>query len=372
MSRVLISGLFIHPGKVGGAEKYFYNILKGFEQLGLSDYFTLLLNKNYPISSYDPIIERYAINWVAVNYNRAIYDYGLELKKYTKGYKKVFNPNYITPLYSFNKISHITTIHDLQYLHYPEFFSKTKRLFQYLSHRHTLARSKAVVAISEFVREDILDKFGLQYASKVFKIPVPISLEHLQNKVSTPMYPFSYILSVSAWFPHKNLINLVRAFRAFQELYSNDLKLILVGQNQDLRGGNYQKYHQELSEEIARTPNIVFTGYIDDASLGNIYQHCLFFVFPSLFEGFGMPVIEAMALGKPTLTTRCGSLAEVSLNQAIYIDNPLDTKEWTQKIKYMFDNQEFLLQQFASIAPQIQKLYLPASIASDYAKLLLD
>ncbi|KOY87074.1 hypothetical protein AD998_13810 [bacterium 336/3] len=367
MKKILISGLFIHPGRVGGAEQYFYNILKGIQKQTDTSVFTILLNSEYK-SDYDEIINKYNIEWVEMKRNRALYDYALVMKNYHRDAQTIFNPNYITPLQFSSKPSHITTIHDLQYLNYPEFFSKTKRLFQYLSHQYTLFRAKNVVCISEFVRQDIIKHFGKKYEAKLAKIHVPVEFSHLEQETQ-PFYPFEYILSVSAWFPHKNLMTLVKAFQLFQKETNSNLKLVLVGQNKNLQGGQYGEYQEKLKAEISKTENVLFTGYVSDKDLGMLYQHCSYFVFPSLFEGFGIPVIEAMGFGKPTITTRCGSLEEVSMGKAIYVEEPKNERELAEKMIDTYQNMANQKQYFQGLKNEVREQYSPVKIASQYLNL---
>jgi glycosyltransferase involved in cell wall biosynthesis len=77
------------------------------------------------------------------------------------------------------------------------------------------------------------------------------------------------------------------------------------------------------------------TGYVDDAQLGTWYRGASVFAFPSLFEGFGMPAVEALGLGLPVLTTRCTALPETTLGLAAYVDNPTDSREWADRLGHM-------------------------------------
>ena len=78
--------------------------------------------------------------------------------------------------------------------------------------------------------------------------------------------------------------------------------------------------------------NVIFTGFVDDATRNGLYTYCRAFLFPSVFEGFGMPAVEAMFLGKPVLTTRCASIPEVTQNKANYVDDPYNVNEWIDKM----------------------------------------
>lgn len=368
MKKTLVSGLFIHPGKVGGAEQYFYNLLKGFKSLSAQDNFVVLLNEAYK-SEYDPIIHSFQVEWMFLKANRALYDYTLAYRKNLSQYQNVFNFNYITPLQFSSKPAHITNIPDLQYLHFPEFFSKPKRMFQYASHFYTLQKAKHVVCISEFVKEDVAQKFGERYRRKLHAAYVPVDFSHFDLNSSQLSYDFDYILSVCAWFPHKNLITLVKAFRIFQEKTGSNLKLLLVGQNKDLKGGRYAAYHQQLQDLLATTPNVMFTGFVSYEDLGALYKGCQFFVFPSLFEGFGIPVVEAMGFGKPVITTRCGSLEEVSKGKAIYLDEPLNSEMLASLMEDLVKKLPQEQVRFEALKEEMRSTYSIEKIARQYLNL---
>jgi glycosyltransferase involved in cell wall biosynthesis len=371
MKKVVASGLFIYPGKVGGAEQYFYNLLKGFKDLSQHQNFTILLNKKYE-NQYDDIVKEDDIQWIEMNYNRVVYDYNLlSYVKNPKQFQTMFNPNYVTPFHFSKHPQNVTTIHDLQYLHYPQFFSGSKRLFQYFSHWYTLNFSKSVICISDFVKNDIIAKFGKKYAEKLKKIYVPVDFTRLEVEKSKP-YAFQYILSVSAMFPHKNTITLIKAFQIFQKRTQSNVKLVLVGQNSNLKGGNFDLYHQQLNEIVKQTENIVFTGYVSDSLLGQLYQHCDFFVLPSLFEGFGIPVVEAMGLGKPVITTRCGSLEEVTLGKATYLDNPKDEQTLADLLVEFYQNLASKQAKAVSLSSNVREIYASGKISSQYMEVFYE
>src|SRR4030095_9088260 len=194
-----------------------------------------------------------------------------------------------------------------------------------------------VFCVSNFVKADILRKFGKRFEDKLITIYNPVNFTKLKQ-CREKVYDFRYILSVSALYPHKNTITLVKAFEEFQKTTNSDLKLVLVGQNRNLIGGDFAPYQQKLMEMSSNNENIIFTGHVPDCVLGRLYQNCDFFILPSLFEGFGFPVIEALGLGKPVITTRCGSLEEVSMNKAMYVDDPKDHIELAEKMKYVNSN----------------------------------
>ncbi|CAA9213429.1 MAG: hypothetical protein AVDCRST_MAG56-70 [uncultured Cytophagales bacterium] len=373
--KILVSGLFVHPGKVGGAENYLYNLLKGFDQLGAAGDIDLLLNAGY--SDYNPVVQRFNPIPVRLMGNRAFYDYLLpRVVTQYPAYESVLLPNYVTPLGLFasgRQPRCVTTIHDLLYLHFPRFFSMGKRLWQNTANLHTLNRADKVVCISDFVRHDILERFGEKYKNKLQTIHNPIDFDRFGEVAGAEKpYPHDYILSVSAMYPHKNTLTLLKAFREYKKKTDNGVKLVLAGQlPKHLLGSDFGEYHKELSHVLAHTPDIIVTGYIPNRQLDILYRHCLFFVYPSLFEGFGMPVVEALGCGKPAITTKCASLYEVSMGKAVYVENPASEHELAEKIAYCYDNLPGLTREAARLTPILREKYSVQNIAGQYYRALM-
>ncbi len=370
MLNVLVSGLFIHPGKVGGAEHYFYNLVRGFQARKEEVTLTLLLNESYR-PAYDKVIENSEVVWVVMKRNRAISDYFLHYRLGGLGkYHIILQPNYITPLHLRGRKKYITTIHDLQYLHFPSFFSPLKRKWQYYSHKYTLRAADKVICISDFVKKDIIEKFGARYTDKLVTIHNPIDYHRFGDyEAMKRPYSFEYLLSVSALYPHKNTLTLVRAFISYKEKKDSEknLKLVLTGAfPDDLIGFSQDDYQSALLTVVKGRDDIIMTGHVSNEALGALYHHCKLFAFPSLFEGFGMPPIEAMGFAKPVITTRCGSIQEVTLDEAIYVDEPKDANEWAEKIDATLKDIAKYSARFEKVKAKVRQHYSIENIASAY------
>lgn len=361
-NKICISGLFLYPSKVGGAENYFYNLLKG---LNSKENIKLILNKN--IRNYDEIINEYSRVEVDVKLNRGLFDYLLGFFEDIDKREVIFSPNYITPLVPFKSFK-ITTIHDVQYLHFPEFFSWKKRLWLYISHLITLKTANKIVCISNSVKSDIINFFGNKYESKLEVIYNPIDFTRFEKIDKEPFIKTKYILSVAAQYPHKNLLTLIKAFNSLSDKI--DYKLVLAGQlGKNLIGG-YEEYYKKLNKEIEKNrENIILTGFVSDKVLGNLYKNCSLFVFPSLFEGFGMPPVEAMGFGKPTITTKCASLKEVTMGKAIYVNEPEKHNELAEKILKVLEELNYYNREFDKYKTEIISKYNPKKIANQYENL---
>ena len=138
---------------------------------------------------------------------------------------------------------------------------------------------------------------------------------------------------MAAQYDHKNLATLVRAF-ALVAARLPEARLVLCGQDYNqLRGvSGTRGTLASLAASLGVADRVEITGYVDDAALARHFRDATMFAFPSIFEGFGMPLVEALGFGLPTLTTRCAALPEVTLGLACHVDDPHDAAEWAAKM----------------------------------------
>lgn len=293
-------------------------------------------------------------------------------------YDALLFPNTFTPPIVRSRRA-VTVIHDLQYRNLPEHWPLAKRLWMRSCHEITLRRCDVVVAISQWVKDDILKHYGSRWESRVRAIWNPVSIERF-NQPAEQDYTHCrpYILCTAVDRPAKNLSTLIRAFAIVRDKLP-DYCLVLSGQ---LRSADrtWRSRSQalesrlpsaaELVESLGLTDHVVLTGFISDAQLGALYRGASLFVLPSLFEGFGMPAVEALALGVPTLVSGLPVLREVTLGGARYIENPLDEHEMAEG---MID----MLQASSAVRPapqfscELRDRFAPITIARQYLDALL-
>ncbi|MFC5413013.1 glycosyltransferase family 4 protein [Larkinella bovis] len=212
------------------------------------------------------------------------------------------------PLWYPNKIA---TVLDLSFHVNPAWFSKKFSMLYNFTSPRVSRTARKVLTISEYSLNDIIrfyhiprSKLEIIYPSisDLFRYPPALKGENPYGK---------YILAVSSLDPRKNFKGLIQAF---QEAALPDTKLVIVGAAHKVFADT------GLKEMIQNDPSIIFTGYLSDEQLVNLYQHALFFAYPSFFEGFGIPPLEAMACGCPTLVSDTTSLPEVCGDASVYVD----------------------------------------------------
>jgi alpha-1,3-rhamnosyl/mannosyltransferase len=238
-----------------------------------------------------------------------------------------FSPYYKTPISA--PCPTVATIHDLIPVQFPDYTRGVGRLYAvaFRAWSGLLARrAAAVVTDSEFSKSQLQRLLHLP-AERIHVIPIGLPLEFQSGNcrqapdATLTRYGIQlpYLLTVGNFLPHKNLLRLVEAYAGLPESCRQTTSLVLAG----TPGGHGPA--RPVSREILRRPGVVFPGFIAPEDLPSIYAGATALVFPSLVEGFGLPVLEAMACGTPVVCARAGSLPEVAGDAALYVD-PLDVE----------------------------------------------
>lgn len=327
--------LWVKPQKTGGIESYIRNLLLGFKEVDIDFQAVLMVsedneysfaeyrkNKKFmvfkcPIKSENPWKR---ILWQNLHLNRILQKLKI---------KVCFEPVYSKPIINIQNIKYITTIHDLQALHYPQYHSVLKRMWLKFCWWNTIKSSYKIVAISEFVRRDIINKYHCSH-DKTIKIYNPIFLDKdkiVPFKLLKRKYEIrekEYFYTVSSLLPHKNLLTIIKAMGKLKQ----KRKLVISGIKL-----NKEKEIKELIRMENLDKLVVITGFISDEERNALYANCKAFLFSSLFEGFGMPAVEAMIFNCEVITSKNTSIYEVTQGKAYYIKNPRNVLEWVQMIE---------------------------------------
>jgi|SRR5690242_7635178 len=216
----------------------------------------------------------------------------------------------------------LTTVHDLSWLSYPEAHPIERVRFLDRHLPHSLERANLVLTDSEFIAAEIASRFGLPRGKiRVVPLGVDASYRPRGHQELAPtlarhgLQAGEYLLVVATLEPRKNLARLVRAYAALPDPLKARHPLVIVG----ARGW----LNHELEREIApleRAGTARRLGYVDENDLPLLYAGAHAFAFPSLYEGFGLPVLEAMASGVPVLTSNVSSLPEIAGDAALMVD----------------------------------------------------
>jgi alpha-1,3-rhamnosyl/mannosyltransferase len=219
----------------------------------------------------------------------------------------------------------IPVIHDLSFLKYPETVSRRNLIYLRMGMRRIVRRAALVITVSEAMRNEIVDDLGVE-ADRVAVVPngVDASL-FASSEGRTDDLPGRYLLFVGTIEPRKNLRNVLSAYSLLRDRLADPPELVIAG------GRGWRDARLPPAEDMS---GVRFLGYVDQPDLVGLYAHAEGLVFPSLYEGFGLPVVEAMAAGTPVVTSRRGALPEVAGDAALYVDpeDPSDIADGLQKL----------------------------------------
>jgi len=245
----------------------------------------------------------------------------------------VLHVQYVAPIVS---PPIVAMIHDLSYYHHPEWFSTREALRLRMTVPWTARRSARILTGSEYCRRDIMSTYGVPpekisvsyHRVRSIFIPRETEVGSILDRLKVRQ---PYILAVGNLQPRKNLLRLIQAWQQLRRRHSDfAAQLVIVGR----KAWMYEDILAGAAEE-ARRGNLVLTDYIPEADLPALYSGAMAFVYPSLFEGFGLPPLEAMACGAPVVVSRVTSLPEVCGEAALYIDHPEEVEAVAAKIMEM-------------------------------------
>lgn len=219
------------------------------------------------------------------------------------------------------KVPQCLVVHDLAFLHYPSAIKKSHLLFYKRYTPKFLGKAISIATVSEFSKKDIIAQYGTD-AKKinvvyngVKEIFNPINNDAkatIKNKYTDGKEYFIYAGSIH---PRKNLITLLKAFSVFKKRQQTNMKLVLAGR----LAWQYESFEKDLKSYKYRN-DVVLTGYVEDAVLADIIGAAYALVYPSLFEGFGVPVLEAMRCDVPVITSADSAMQEIAKDAALYAD----------------------------------------------------
>ena len=219
----------------------------------------------------------------------------------------------------------LLTVHDLSFLHYPEAFVPPLRRYLERVVPRSIARADLVLADSAHTRSDIVSHFGVSldkihvlysgFAAHFRSEPEPGERERLQARYGIADRP--YVLSVGTLQPRKNYVRLIHAFSALKP------ETVKPGTQLAIAGGRGWLYDDILAAAEEHGDRVRILGFVDEEDLPALYRNAALFAFPSLYEGFGLPALEAVACGVPVVCSNASSLPEVAGDAALLVD-PFD------------------------------------------------
>lgn len=309
MARIGVNALYLIPGAVGGTEIYLRRLLAALATIDRDNEYFVFTNTE---TGADLVPRQSNFHWkpqavrARVRPARILWEQTvLPIEAARCKLDVLFNPGFTTPLLT--TCGNVTVFHDLQHLRHPEHFRWFDLPFWKLLLWISARRARRLIAVSEATRQDLMRFYRLR--------PERISVVH--HGVEPEFFALDrshvepFVLCVSTLHPHKNLDRLIRAYASRKR----DWRLVIAGMR-----GFFAESLDALIAELGVKDCVKLTGWIPREELLQLYAHAQAFVYPSTFEGFGMPVLEAMAAAVPVACSNISPLREVAGDAALFFD----------------------------------------------------
>jgi glycosyltransferase involved in cell wall biosynthesis len=331
--RIAINALYLLPGGVGGMEIYLRQLLNALARVDQQNEYLIFTNQETgqnlaPVSArfrHLPQPVQAEIRPLRILYEQSSLPSIIEREQVDL----VFNPGFTSP-----KALHapaVTVFHDLQHVHHPEFFRKRELPFWNLLLAQAVRSSAKIIAASETTRRDVIEHYHLT-EKRVVAIPHGVEQEFFRLQ-REPDQDNPFLLCVSTIDPNKNIEKLIRVFAGLRGEFPK-LKLVVAG----MRGNQTAKV-EALVDELGLNRHVRITGWIPRTEIYRLYEKATAFVYPSTFEGFGLPILEAMAARVPLACSRIAPLLEVAGDAASFFD-PKSEQEMAQAIWHLLTEHE--------------------------------
>ena len=237
------------------------------------------------------------------------------------------------------RVPQCLVVHDLAFLHYPDFISRSHFSFYKRYTPAFLNKAASVATVSDFSKNDILHEYDVEPGkinvvySAAKPLFVPLTVEERQRVKEKHTGGKEYFLYTGSIHPRKNLMNLLKAFSVFKKKQKTGMKLVLAGR----LAWKYESFSKDL-ETYKYREDVVLTGYLPEAELARLTASAYAMVYPSFFEGFGVPVLEAMQCQVPVITSAESAMQEVAGQAALYTD-PADYTDIAEKMILLYKDE---------------------------------
>jgi len=312
--KVLFDHQIFYAQKYGGISRYFFELMREFQSFeDVNVLFPTIFSNNYYLSNSELIHNiKYNINNKHLINAITKYNSLNTNSKLRFGNYDVFHPTYYNPkfLKYLRKKPFVLTVHDMTHEKYKHLFSSVDKTSE--KKRYLVEKAVKIIAVSENTKKDLIDIFNIN-ESKIDVVYHGNSV--IQNNILEPInqqLPEQYILFVGGRWGYKNFETFVKAVISI--LADNqELSIVCAG------GGGFNKKEKELFSKL-KIQDRVYQYSVDDNDLSIIYRKAICFVFPSLYEGFGIPILESFSNQCPVVCSNTSSLPEVAGDAAYYFD----------------------------------------------------
>jgi len=323
------------PSERTGTEQYSLHLIRALVRLGKeAHHFRLYFNQPPPKGLFE---RNERVEWRIIPFPRLWSHLRLAWEIHRRPPDVLFIPAHVLPLLHPSRC--VVTIHDLGFLYYPETHPPLARWYLCWATRFNARHAQRVIVDSKATRDDLIAFYHLEPQKIVVAYPSgaegftpvkdPLRLAQVRRRYHTGE---SYFLYVGSLHPRKNILTLLEAFARLHKyaIIRKDTKLVLVGK----RGWLYQEIFRRAQEDDL-AGKVSFPGYVSTEDLAALFSGAVAFVFPSLYEGFGLPILEAMACEVPVISSNTSSLPEVVGDAGLLVD-PHNVKELCEAMARLY------------------------------------
>ena len=337
-------------GTKSGIEEYIINLLSNMLRLDNNIKYKLFYNGYKKVELEYDFLKLSNVTLKEFKIPNRLFDFSSQYFHYPKidklldGVDIFFSPHIFSAPVSKNcKV--ITTFHDLSFENHKKFYSTSKNYWHFsMNPKSQAQRSNKIIAVSESTKKDLTKIYKIE-TEKIKVIYSGIGLEYgIWNMESRILevkkkynLPENYILYLGTLEPRKNIIGLIKAFEILNskfKIQNSKFKLVIAGS----KGWLYEDIFKTVRNSPVKD-DIIFTGFIEDKDKSVLYNLADLFVYPSFYEGFGFPPLEAMAAGTPVITSNFSSLPEAVGNAAIMV-NPYNLDELAKAMKMILTDEK--------------------------------
>jgi glycosyltransferase involved in cell wall biosynthesis len=326
VTKALIDGHMLGTGETGN-ETYIRGLLSGLEQLGRREA-VAVSGPIVDVGAHEQVVLPYRSNWA-----RLITDLP---RAAAWSAADVIHSTYAMP--PSTPLARVVTVHDVSFLRHPEWFTRRHRAVLNVGVRHSARCAQRVIVPSEHTRDEVCKLLHIPEARVVVTPEAagahfrPLHERAVAEALDRLQIPRPYVLAVGNLQPRKNLLRLLQAWRLLRRGgLESGCRLVLVGGNHGMR-----EPVEAGVGSLDLNGSVHLTGYLSHADLPALYAGARAFVFPTLYEGFGLPLLEAMACGTPVACSRVASLPEVAGDAAAYFD-PLNVDDIAATLGALLD-----------------------------------
>ena len=342
-----------------GVEEYTLSVLNSMLKQNRTDTFVLFANSRKPMQL--PRIEAPNVEWRTFSYPNKLFNTALKIFRWPKidqlvgGVDVFFVPSVrLAPCSA--KCPIVVTFHDLSFVRHPEYFSWKRRIWHYLMEPKVLAQNaKKIIAVSKTTANDLEELYKIP-SEKISVVhsgvhqnfrPIDLHSEEAKKVKERYLLPENFILFLGTIEPRKNIDGLISAYEEIRKKGAEQ-KLVIAG----VRGWVKESFFERVrTSEFAE--DIILTGYVKDEDKPALYSLASLFVYPSFYEGFGFPPLEALLCGTPVITSYNSAIPEIAGQWATLI-NPYDPNELAVVMMETLKNEKRIS---ASISDQILQKY---------------